>query len=353
MNDKYYDVLAFIGRFQPFHDGHKAVIDKALELSQRVAIIIGSHNQPRNIRNPFTTAERIEIISAAYPDLVGKRLFFVPQEDHTYNLDRWIAGIQTGVSSAAATLGWRDRGHEIGIIGHPKDGSSFYLNCFPRWDYVEVPNYKMLDATHIREQMFGFPDRAPLIKHADVMMPSASADVLQEIVQRDPELMPQMLSEWEFVRSFKESWSGSPYPPTFQTVDTVVVQSGHVLLVKRGQRPGKGLWALPGGYLDVNRHEKLVDAAIRELREETRLDVPTRVLKRYIEKTETFDDPWRSPRGRIITNAYYIRLRDEPDLPKVKGSDDAERAKWVPLSELDRSMMFEDHMDIIETMVSI
>jgi bifunctional NMN adenylyltransferase/nudix hydrolase len=68
---------------------------------------------------------------------------------------------------------------------------------------------------------------------------------------------------------------------------------------------------------------------------------------------KVFDDPYRSQRGRTITHGFYYRLRDEPTLPKVRGSDDAEKAFWVKLGELQRSQMYEDHMSIIDDLVGL
>jgi bifunctional NMN adenylyltransferase/nudix hydrolase len=55
----------------------------------------------------------------------------------------------------------------------------------------------------------------------------------------------------------------------------------------------------------------------------------------------------RSTRGRTITHAFHILLKDGP-LPKVKGGDDAVKAKWVPVGELDSRMCYEDHYEIIK-----
>jgi bifunctional NMN adenylyltransferase/nudix hydrolase len=149
------------------------------------------------------------------------------------------------------------------------------------------------------------------------------------------------------IKKYKESWKAAPFPPTFMTVDAVVVQSGHVLLVQRGDMPGKGLWALPGGFL--NQGETMLDGAIRELKEETKIKVPVPVLKGSNKGSKTFDAPNRSQRGRTITQAFYIDLGFAEELPRVKGSDDAEKAFWVPLSEVvaKRDQFFEDHFHII------
>ena len=153
------------------------------------------------------------------------------------------------------------------------------------------------------------------------------------------------------VKKYKEAWKAAPFPPTFMTVDAVVVQSGHILLVKRGDMPGKGLWALPGGFL--NQGETMLDGAIRELKEETKIKIPVPVLKGSIKDSKTFDAPNRSQRGRTITQAFYIDLGFAEELPKVKGSDDAEKAFWVPFNQVKQELMFEDHWHIIDHFVNI
>jgi bifunctional NMN adenylyltransferase/nudix hydrolase len=120
-----------------------------------------------------------------------------------------------------------------------------------------------------------------------------------------------------------------------------------VLLVKRKAQPGRGLWALPGGFLGEN--ETLKDAALRELREETRLKIPAPVLRGSLRGESVFDHPDRSLRGRTVTHAFYFEFPSGP-LPAVRGADDAARARWVPISEIQamRSSLFEDHFFILE-----
>lgn len=337
-----YDVLAFIGRFQPFHDGHGAVVDQALTQAKKVVLVIGSHDQPRSTRNPFTTSERIEMITAVYPDEVASgRIVFAPQADWTYSGDRWVMEVQAKVTQAANTPFTPDP-VRIGLIGHSKDASSYYLKSFPTWDSVEVANVAGLSATDIRNEYFR---SSGIIRNI-----SAPVTYFLRGFERTS-AYKQIADEFVFIAVYKRQWEAAPYAPTFHTVDAVVVQSGHVLLVRRGAAPGKGLWALPGGFLDQD--ETLLEGAIRELREETRIGVPAPVLMGSIKGQRTFDDPLRSQRGRTITTAFMFRLRDELVLPAVKGSDDADKAVWVPLSDLKRSMMFEDHFDIIAEMADL
>jgi bifunctional NMN adenylyltransferase/nudix hydrolase len=90
------------------------------------------------------------------------------------------------------------------------------------------------------------------------------------------------------------------------------------------------------------------DAALRELREETGIKVPEKVLRGSIVGSRVFDAIDRSQRGRTITHAFHIVLDDgEYNLPKVKGSDDAAQAQWIPISKLNSEEIFEDHADII------
>lgn len=342
-----YDNLVFIGRFQPFHNGHLSVVKKALKMSENVTIVIGSHDAPPNVRNIFSSTVRINMITSCLTESEQKRVKYVPQVDHTYNFDRWIAGVQSGVAAVEAHHGWRDK-TKTGIIGFEKDASSFYLRAFPSWERVDVPELEKLNATSIREDYLRYHYNEFFRLHKAVL-PPAVVDIMAKM--SDTPVVKNMRKEFAFIEDYKKQWANSPYPPTFVTVDTVLVQSGHVLLVERGAAPGEGLWALPGGFL--NNQEFIQDAVIRELREETCVDVPVPVLKGSIVKSHVYDDPWRSQRGRTITHAFLIKLNDQAPLPRVKGSDDAKRAKWVSFSEVNRQEMFEDHYDILEHMIGI
>ncbi|CAA6818615.1 MAG: Nicotinamide-nucleotide adenylyltransferase, NadM family (EC / ADP-ribose pyrophosphatase (EC [uncultured Sulfurovum sp.] len=332
-----YDYLIFIGRFQPFHTGHESVIRKALQLSDKVIVLVGSAYQPRTVRNPWDFNERESFMRLAFSEEENRRILAFPLLDQTYNNQLWIKSVQLLVSGVVHNkIASKPK---VGLIGHQKDNTSDYLTQFPQWEREEVENYENISSTDIRELYFDDQEFTnPLNSNIAMALEKFKKTKAFEEVQ----------NEFYFVKKYKSAWDKAPYTPMFITVDAVVVQSGHILLIERKAQPGKGLMALPGGFLDGN--ETLKTAVIRELREETRIKVPAPVLAGSITKQEVFDNPHRSARGRTVTHAYLIELKGE-SLPKVKGGDDAAKAFWVPFAEVKPEMMFEDHFHIIQAMV--
>ncbi|MGD9670141.1 MAG: bifunctional nicotinamide-nucleotide adenylyltransferase/Nudix hydroxylase [Hyphomicrobiaceae bacterium] len=344
--DYEYDIIVYIGRFQPFHVGHRAVLDTALTKAKRVVVVLGSANCARSPKNPFTHQERAAMISAAYAG--NERIVFVPQEDHLYNFDRWLTEVAAKVSGVA-NHPWTPGPIKIGIIGVDKDHTSFYLRHFPQWEAIPFKPERLINATDIRRVYFGVLDNLPLHDGMNEL-PPAIIGWLNSFHNQQAQTYNFIADEWRFIDGYKEQWKSAPYPPTFLTADALVTQAGHVLMVARAAEPGRGLLALPGGFVDQS--ETMREAALRELKEETQIRVPSAVLEGRIVGEQTFDSPERSQRGRTVTHVVHITL-DEDKLPKVRGGDDARSARWVPLADLRRDQTFEDHYDIIETMTGI
>lgn len=343
MSHKQFKALVFIGRFQPFHLGHAKVVDRALELADEVIIVVGSAFSSRRLYNPFTFEERKGMIKSVYPD---KNVKVVPVSDYPYNDNKWVAAVQAVVNSA---ITYTPDPLKIGLIGHKKDHTSYYLDIFPMWEGVDVPNEHMLNATDIREQIF----KGRIIENISGLSDSVKKSLEQIIYASEygePTYVGDVLmSEYLQIRKYKDAWALAPFPPTFLTVDAVVVQSGHVLLVKRKASPGAGLWALPGGFLDQT--ETLAAGARRELKEETGLKLPQKMFDKATNRV--FDHPYRSDRGRTVTHAFFLDLGFDSTLPKVKGADDAEKAKWVPFGNVKQEDMFEDHFHIVDYFTNI
>lgn len=343
MTNYQYDTLVFIGRFQPFHVGHEQVIRKALELAANVIVLVGSANKPRSIKNPWTYIERVGMIADGLD--LGKtdasRITYAPLQDISYNDQKWAANVQRVVDEIIRPTIDVKGSQRVGLIGHVKDASSYYLKLFPQWGLVEHDMNEVISATDLRELMF----EGKNLKFLQGLLPPAVYDDINKF-STTPEFKV-LVEEYNHIVQYKKAWKAAPYAVNLVTVDACVIQSGHVLLVTRGAFPGKNLLALPGGYLDTQ--ERVVDGMIRELREETKLKVPDPVLRGSIKVNKVYDDPCRSLRGRVITHAFLIELPGG-SLPPVKGSDDAAKAKWVPLSfvESHPELFFEDHWGIIQ-----
>lgn len=337
---KQYDALVLIGRFQPFHNAHLEIVRRATALTDRLIVVAGSANQPRTYKNPFTVREREHMVRDATRGMAIS-ISVHGNPDTIYNDQAWAVRVQKIVNDTMYdSKGPGD--FKIAVIGHKKDESSFYLDMFPQWDFVNVEQIEPLGATDIRDLYFKQSFNSNFIKN---VVPETTYDFLMSF--RQTEEFQQIIREREFVENYKKQYASLPYPPIFSTADAVVICSGHVLMVKRRAEPGKGLWALPGGYVNANTDKSVEDAAIRELREETMIKVPAPVLRGSIVRSRVFDAIDRSPRGRIITHAFYIQLPDG-ELPKVKGADDAEKARWVPIAEVRSEECFEDHYEIIQ-----
>ena len=117
------------------------------------------------------------------------------------------------------------------------------------------------------------------------------------------------------------------------TVDAVWIRAGRVLLVRRGAPPFRGLWALPGGFVELR--ETVEEALVRELREETGL------VGHPLTIVGVYSGPDRDPRKPTTTVAFLVGGRGG----KPVGHDDAAFAAWVPFAEA-RPLAF-DHARIL------
>ena len=137
------------------------------------------------------------------------------------------------------------------------------------------------------------------------------------------------------VMSTKTNPAGAPpgydpsqFPPFAVTVDVVILTMSdgtlHVLLVRRGEAPFEGMWAIPGGFKRPT--ETLDEAAKRELGEETGVDAAP-VLKQF----RAYGDPGRDPRMSVVTVAYLAVLRD---VGAIEAGSDAADASLVPVSDV-------------------
>ncbi len=129
------------------------------------------------------------------------------------------------------------------------------------------------------------------------------------------------------------------YPHPAVTTDVVLftLRDGilSVLLIERANPPHQGMWALPGGFLEIG--EDLESCAKRELQEETGIEGV------YLEQLYTFGAPDRDPRERIISVTYFALTRSDTLQPRA--ASDAARVAWFAVTDLPKLAF--DHADII------
>lgn len=149
---------------------------------------------------------------------------------------------------------------------------------------------------------------------------------------------------------FTRKYDPSAFPPFAVTVDLAIftIREGslQVLLIERGDEPFKGYWALPGGF--VNPNESADQAAVRELAEETGVDVPllnnlrTKIVtgsaseadtskQIHLEQLKTYSAPKRDPRMRVVSVAHVAFAAN---MPEPQAGDDAAKARWWPVEDV-------------------
>jgi len=140
----------------------------------------------------------------------------------------------------------------------------------------------------------------------------------------------------------------SQFPAFAVTVDVVILTMSegalHILLVRRGQSPFEGMWAIPGGFKRPT--ETLDEAAKRELVEETGVDVAS-----LLTQFGAYGDPGRDPRMNVVTVAYLAVLRDVGAI--VAGTDAAD-ASLVPVFDVlnQKIILAFDHLQIVSDAVA-
>lgn len=326
------DYAVFIGRFQPFHLTHNHIVRIAAAEANEVIIVVGSYRTSKSIKNPWSFEFRKNLIEKSLSGSILKRTHIVHARDYLYSDDKWVLGVQQAVRSITG------EGKTISLYGTFKDDTSYYLKMFPQWGLRTFPLMKGLsaDGTQIRTWMY---------ERNNTWEGHVASGIVRDLqlFKRTPEFK-SFVDSYQDIQHYRALWSNVPFPPTFVTTDAVVVKAGHVLIIKRKINPGKGMLALPGGFVHAN--ERIIDSCRRELHEET--NFPGAYRLQPVE-SQVFDHPLRSSRGRTITHAFLFRLPPKAGLPEVKGGDDAAEAFWMPLSDitLQEENFFEDHIHII------
>lgn len=371
MTEKTLDLAVMLGRFRIFHNGHKSVIDLALQKAERVMIGIGSANKSRDAKgNEFTAVEAESMIRAVYPYGTpdGDRIVTRMIDDVLYDPEDlfWIMGVQRTVAQEVQAMGIAGAKPRIGLIGFSKDSTSYYLKKFPQWSSIAAPGYKqngkIVNATDVRNAFFySLNFGVDSINGISDRVPAQVVEYMRSWAKHMHDVLQRLRDEKAFLADYHEDHKfrgpldaegrplGLKYDPTHTTVDAILIQSGHVLMIRRKFNPGKDKRALPGGF--VLPGEKVLDAMLRELKEETKVGLSKNVLRLAFRKMHTFFV--HTGRGTFNKHVGIFILNDRAELPFVEAADDAKKgsAEFVPLGELDPTDTNEDHWHLIMKMI--
>ncbi len=354
-------VAVVIGRFQPLHRAHlEEVLLPALSNSDELIILIGSSQRPRTPKDPWTDTDRAHMIalglrdsglpinatSAFFLQTGNKRVLIQPIRDSIYSNTAWQMNVQEAVRSAVATIKndlSSDVAVEISLYGVDRDESTFYLSMFPQWKSRTLTRDGRRDTvngTMCRNFIFSSNNSwESLVTHS-----------VREYIQQwttTPEYKA-ILDEYTFLNFYRQEIAQFKYPIIFQTADNIILWKGHILLCNRKAFPGKGLWALPGGFVDSA--QTIQQSAIENAREKTKINL----RPEWLNCSRTFDNPKRSLRGRTITTVHLWKLPDSFTFDIEPGKNTS-KVKWFSFCDIATlsDQLFEDHYDIIMDMLSV
>ena len=337
------------------------VLKKASDENDHVLIFVCSADRSKDYAMPFTHHDRADNILKTIDvnDGIEREDFSVCLvKDNPVNRRQWITDVHSKLNERLNALYVDRKTLDINVYVS-NESNHQYENIFPEPTFT-VHKVSMGNNEELFKDFYGMEDISSYI--APNMCGLYDAYRKSEWYDT-PRLTSEMnhgfdtlKKEYEAVKYQKEQWEAAPFPPTFVTTDAVVNYKGYVLVVKRKGAIGNGLYCLPGGFLP--QKDSIKEGIVSNLKKDTNIQVHENIISSNILKVKTYDDPIRSLRGRIITNAGLIELDGVTSLkgfPKVrKTKSQKEHAGWFSLFEIEnmREMFFEDHYYIIKDLLS-
>lgn len=358
---KKFDTLVYIGRFQPFHNSHLQTIEIASKLAEKVLVIVGSSFAPRTVKNPFTYFERYNMIfnSVEHSTEFDRtcELIIAGCEDVVYDDGKWVKNIKDKVASHA--------NKNIGIIGHNKDDSSFYLNLFNEWEFYPIERLSNINATDIRnifldirnirqhrgKNWFGSVDHEFLTSN----LPKPVYEAIEYFINGKYNTIPKddyenLKNLFIFIEDFKDNHYNQPL---FLTSHFLIISGDSVLLQKNSLHEcyHDNLFMLPGDWLIADKDKSIVHASVRHLSNYFGKNFE-KLLKKF-DSHAVFDKINRSELGRFIAHIHKIEISPEQMVEFTFPIDNHLNFKWVKVDDLERELFFEDFYDIIIKMIEI
>jgi len=311
-----------MGRFQPFHLGHLGIINE-MEKDGLEEVIIGigsaqyGHKISSTLNNPFTANEREEMIKGSLDLKIPCSIIKI---DDINSPSNWVSHVEDVVE--------KNLYKKFDVVYTGKKSKND-INLFKKAGYklktVFFSGTSNITGTEIRKLMVSDGNWSAYVP----------AEVIDYILKING------------VKRLRELAAENLFDKPRATVDTIINYKGQgIVLIKRGEEPFKGMWALPGGHLNAGK-ENMARAAIREAEEETSLKIKMGDLKLLGE----YSNPCRDPRGPVITLVYHANV----NYGRLKAGDDARDIIVMPLEKavemklaFDHNKMLYDYKKFIE-----
>lgn len=346
-----------IGRFSMLHNEHVRMLIQMLRENTHVIVLVGSANRRMSNKNPFSYAERYQVLDAEMRRIGAENYSILPLFDRLYTETRWEASVQQRVNEYAMSQGINTR--DITLYGQNKDKTTYYLDSFKNWARRDLGIIADIDATRIREEWFA---KEQVLANSPIVLEHASPE-MQQFLSKRPYHQPTQM-DYAYYKKEAERFKDYPFPETlsFICVDAIIECAGHILTVTRASEkdPGYGCRALVGGFKE--RNLSLFDSVVAEIYQETNLRIPERTLRQSLRGQRTFDHPARNNGIPRVTHGFHFKIepREDGKFPRAKGGDDA-KASWLPNNGLvwepignilsAETIMYDDHMDMVDSFV--
>lgn len=331
-----------VGRFQIFHEEHHEHILRALEENDVVCVFVGSANKRKSLKNPFNSHQRAHLVyenMMTYANELDTYLFVSELNDITDNV-AWAEQIKNKI----ATLEGEHTDREITMYGCDKGGEYSYLEQFPEYTHSYTNEMSDVSSTELRDLWF-LGKQTNVFLNSSTFLSEATLKWLSKM-----EYDQNLQEDWEFYNKEKALFANYPFPETlsFSCGDAVILVRNKVLMIRRKFAPGKGCMALPGGF--KNRNETFMQCVVREMYEETGIEIDEATMMTYLIGVKLFDDPNRSqgiPRATLAGYFDLTPMYPEWGFPTVNAGDDAAEVSWVTIGE-GYDNVYDDHIQIVE-----
>lgn len=322
-----------IGRFQPLHNGHISLINKALEENDKVLVLIGSSNKLPDFKNPFSTEQRVEFLAGSFGD--EENIIVNSIKDYDSD-DEWVQEV------TARALSIQEDPTQIMFYCNPKDEEWYRRNfLFP----VATLNEVDISATGIRESWYETGQGFDF-----VCVPAHVNSIMDELPDFDR-------LQWEYTtttRNLQEKTHRHPFNNPMEPVSfAVIVQDGKVLVGKRVGPRGAGQFGLPGGF--VENTETTLDAAMRETKEELGIDLKALITQgKAVCMAQAVSENLRDLGARTLGVNYLFVVKPDVTLDIHLDIFETSETQWVPMMDIceDKYLLFFNHNQVVRQLLS-